>query len=1107
MKRARRTVLALVAIIGGLFTGPANAALGDSLASFDASATAGIPACASGVGTGVAFDGVDLILSCWGSNVLQRVNAATHANDGALTIAGASDLGAIAYDGGRDELWACSARNTVVLIDLAASAVDPTFPAIPVAECVDGLAYDGSDDTLWLSPDVSSTNYHYQLDGTLIASFSNSGKLGGCGNSGIAVGGDKLYLANNGCSQIFQVTKDFSSSALISTFPRRLEDLECDEITFAPKAAIWSNDAYDRVLNAWEIPAGSCAHGGGVLPCTDLAVEVTRPMVGKNYVDDVDAGSSGTGTAVVQGTPLTVTADSTNVPATASIEFLFDGASLGVDTTAPYAVTFDATAPPGPHTIEAIATHTGENPCRQRATVPIEIQCFGVTTGIDRPVAGRTYLNDTEVGPSSDPEATTMGGPLTARATSSDPMHTDHIDLLLDTDAPITASAPPYEATFDTDALATGLHLITATLAEKNTACTSVATLPLRRIESSLQSVAKGLTLSGNIPIEPQLHAGGVMVGPQGGSSSKRIANLNVPPVVDSVHAITDSASGARGLDFSAEGDSLVTDVSLLGGLITADVLHARARATYAFDSATASVSDAGTAIANLRIGGTPVTVTQPNTVVPLPGGMGTVVIEETLPVRQGARAELTVNMIHAYLDTPSIKGELIVGSAFAALNGESTFIVGPDADRIHRPDDAGAKRDAGNDLAAAVSIEPGTYSGALTPGDDRDVYSFQAGQGDRIEIIVKPAEREVATIQPGPVPTTTGPVMPMVSISLYDPDHVRRAVGDINIGTSLPQRVELNADKPYAPAGARGPWTLQVDRAGAEDGFYTLELSLLPELLRDQNDGGATGDAPDTCTTAGALAPTPTAGQEIDQYTFPGVIRDADTADFYAFPAKIGQLVTIAMKPDELADGADFDLELYGPSTPGGAASCASPTAVSMLGKYPVPKGAPEAIEMLPVEMTGTYALGVVRANAVGNYYLTATVANPLPTIAGNDAGLGSDASDACSSATPLSVGAYQARLGDVPADDRDDWFAIDLAAGQDLTAVMKPSEVSDFDLELYRPDCTPAPADRLTMNHQSLSAPETVHIADATAGAWRIRVDRNDGGGNYMLGVITSP
>jgi hypothetical protein len=254
---ALAAVVAATLLIGGVVKngGTAHAATGDQLRQI----VAATPACS--VGTGLAFDGTNLILDCWSSNQLWLVNPANGALVNTLTITGASDLRAIAWDGGLGELWACNGTTQVVLIDLEAQTATPAFTS---QGCIDGLAFDGTDNTLWASWDATDHIEHFQTDGTLINSFSLTGKLGGYGNSGIAVGGDKLYLANNGGSQIYQCPKDLSSCTLMSTFPARIEDLECDNITFSPKGAIWSIDAYDRTLNAWEIPAGTCNFGGGV---------------------------------------------------------------------------------------------------------------------------------------------------------------------------------------------------------------------------------------------------------------------------------------------------------------------------------------------------------------------------------------------------------------------------------------------------------------------------------------------------------------------------------------------------------------------------------------------------------------------------------------------------------------------------------------------------------------------------------------------------------------------------------------------------------------------------------------------------------------------------
>jgi cysteine-rich repeat protein len=218
------------------------------------------------VNTGLAFDGTNLLMTCWYYNIIDVLSPADGSLQGTITVPGYDGLMANAWDGTRDKLWQCAEHNKVLLVDTSdGSSVLYTHDGI---SCTDGLAYDGSDDTLWLSPDVSGTIYHYRINGdntlTQIGSFSLSGKIGSCGNSGIAVGGDKLYLANNGCSEIYEAEKDLSSSTLFAAFPERLEDMECDDITFASQGvgAIWSQDAYDRIINAYAIPQGKCGFGG-----------------------------------------------------------------------------------------------------------------------------------------------------------------------------------------------------------------------------------------------------------------------------------------------------------------------------------------------------------------------------------------------------------------------------------------------------------------------------------------------------------------------------------------------------------------------------------------------------------------------------------------------------------------------------------------------------------------------------------------------------------------------------------------------------------------------------------------------------------------------------
>lgn len=225
--------------------------------------TADVPNCS--VSTGIAFDGSRLLLSCNYNNQIYAVSPQDGSRLATYTISGLPAIGAMAWDRGRNVLWACGGfagdDHALWTIDLARSAATFKFAT---AGCVDGLAYDGADDTIWSGADVASTVQHYTIGGVLLASLSVSGKIGGCGKSGIAVGGPFLFVANNGCSQIYKASKDLSAVTLFGTYPQRLEDLECDDITFAGigKAAIWSKDAYDNILNAFELNPGDCGYGG-----------------------------------------------------------------------------------------------------------------------------------------------------------------------------------------------------------------------------------------------------------------------------------------------------------------------------------------------------------------------------------------------------------------------------------------------------------------------------------------------------------------------------------------------------------------------------------------------------------------------------------------------------------------------------------------------------------------------------------------------------------------------------------------------------------------------------------------------------------------------------
>jgi uncharacterized repeat protein (TIGR01451 family) len=257
---------------GGTATGTVRVTVqapGDTLREI----TAADPQSCSPFNVGLAFDGTNLLVSCVGSGVIDKIDPSDGSLVGQITVAGESVLGALSYDRKREKLWACTfgGAERVMLIDPADGSKDAEFAS---NGCGDGLAYDGGDDTLWAGADQVCDVTHYETHGTVIGAFNVCPLIGGSGKSGIAVGNGKLYVASPSLSRVYEVEQDFSASSLLFQTNRFLEDLECDDVTFAPKSAMWVQAAFDRILTAVEIPPGACPFGGDP-PLADLSITKT----------------------------------------------------------------------------------------------------------------------------------------------------------------------------------------------------------------------------------------------------------------------------------------------------------------------------------------------------------------------------------------------------------------------------------------------------------------------------------------------------------------------------------------------------------------------------------------------------------------------------------------------------------------------------------------------------------------------------------------------------------------------------------------------------------------------------------------------------------------
>ncbi len=261
--KAVLTFLVVLTFTIGLATPSAFAAEGDIIATI---------MCAGGnPGVGLAFDGTTLYyLKGAFFNQFTLGTCDTNGVAGAdIPIIGAADsISTVAYDVQRDLLWAATHdlggnNRDIYHIDKTTGIATFQFTVNSIgASLTDGLAYDGQDDTIWVTGDVGTTVSHYQSDGTPIAvnaPVPGTGQL-----SGVAAGINVLYFGHDGQTIITKHLKsDLSLLATFQTGQGRTEDMDCDPNTFPGVDAIWSKDAFSNNLEAFEVADGTCPLGGG----------------------------------------------------------------------------------------------------------------------------------------------------------------------------------------------------------------------------------------------------------------------------------------------------------------------------------------------------------------------------------------------------------------------------------------------------------------------------------------------------------------------------------------------------------------------------------------------------------------------------------------------------------------------------------------------------------------------------------------------------------------------------------------------------------------------------------------------------------------------------
>lgn len=347
---------------------------------------------------------------------------------------------------------------------------------------------------------------------------------------------------------------------------------------------------------------------------------------------------------------------------------------------------------------------------------------------------------------------------------------------------------------------------------------------------------------------------------------------------------------------------------------------------------------------------------------------------------------------------------------------------------------------DADDTIPGSVSLPGSPFSRTLDfVSDPTDVYTVPLAAGTRLTVLLQ------------------GPAQLSCEAYLYDPfvldaDVVSASAG--TIGDTYPKMMTFDV-----PAGAGGDYHLAID-AWSGSGTYTVTYWSCPV------PSGPDDDIPGVLPTVSPIADTLDAMNDRDD-----VYRVALAAD--------QRLVATLNGPAT----ADFDVYLYSPGA--GSIALSLP-----MGGSAGPSSSESYVFDVPAGQAGVYYLVVHCASGSGPYSLSWSV-SAVP------AGVWETRSSAA--ALGASSGIVNGSLDRLA--DRNDFYALALAAGDRLVLTLNGQDGTDFDVYAYD-----AKGSLLAYTDDS-KYPEKLTIDVGASGMYYVEVSVFAGAGWYSLGYETCP